>query len=410
MFGLAAGLVVVAAQSSSPLIQFTPTEGLMSDPVATSISGLTPGSRVVVDARMELAGRWHSHATFIADRRGEVRLGRDRPVEGTYGGADPMGLFWGMEPEPTTGGVSSGAPDVRQPVITTVDVARDGVTLAAAPYKRWFARPGVRISDVRDAGLVGQLFEPAGDGRHPGILVLGGSQGGIDPYVAAAFANHGYVALALAYFRDESLPRELVNIPMEYFQSATRWLQRHPSVDPKRLAVYGKSRGSEAALLLATIEPAYRVVIAAAPSSVSGAGVGPQHATEPAWTFRGEAIPFAPNDLTVATLRAGVDVAGGSIPVERSRGAVLLVSGGADTISRPGASTLMGDLVIDRLRRSKHRYPSMHLSYPDAGHSLGMLILPGPMASSGGGSPEGNVRAGMDSTPKIFAFLRRNLD
>jgi hypothetical protein len=43
--------------------------------------------------------------------------------------------------------------------------------------------------------------------------------------------------------------------------------------------------------------------------------------------------------------------------MERSRTAILLISGGADTISRPGASTLMGDLLIERLKRASYRRP-----------------------------------------------------
>jgi dienelactone hydrolase len=290
-----------------------------------------------------------------------------------------------------------------------VRVERDGRSIADGTYKRWFAAPAVRIRDVREDGLVGQLFEPAGRGPHPAILVLGGSDGGINALAAAAFASRGYAAFALAYFRIESLPRELVNIPMEYFVKGTEWLQRQRSVDPGRLGVYGKSRGSEAALLLSTLVPQYRVVIGAAPSSVSGAGVGPQHATRPAWTYGGSPVPFAPNDLTVAALRAGVDVAGGSIPIERSQAAVILISGDADAISRPGASTLMGDLLLDRLRRSNHPHPYVHLSYHDAGHTFGMLYLPGPIVASGGGTAEANATAVADSTARLFAFLEQNL-
>ncbi len=404
-------LAFAPSVSTQPTIRFTPAEGLMTDVVTIRISGLRPDAQVVVSATMQLAGSWRSHATFIADRRGEVRLDRHRPIEGTYTGIDPMGLWWAMEPEPPAPGAAPpGPPDIREPVVTTFRVELDGTTIATGTYRRWLAKPNVRITDVRDGGLVGQLFEPAGRGPYPAVLVLGGSEGGMDQYAAAGFASRGYVALALAYFRAESLSKELVNIPLEYFLNATDWLQRQRSVDPQRLAIFGKSRGSEAALLLASIATHYRVVIANAPSSVSGAGVGKHNADKPAWTYRGEPIPFAPNDTTVAALRAGIDTAHGSIPIERSHAAVFLVSGGEDRVSRPGASTLMGDLLIDRLKQSKHPYPYEHLSYANAGHSFGMFFLPGPIVAGGGGSPEGNARAGADSTPKLFSFLRQNLD
>jgi dienelactone hydrolase len=337
-------LAFAASASSEPDIRFIPAEGLLTDPVTIRVSGLRPGTRITILTSMQLIGKWRSHATFVSDGRGEVRLDRDAPVEGTYSGVDPMGLLWAMEAEPAAAGAAPPKPpDVREPVVTTFRVEQEGATVASGTYRRWWAKRDVRITDVRENGLVGQLFEPAARGPRPAILVLGGSEGGTNAHAAAGFASRGYVALALAYFqrssRNGSLQNELVNVPLEYFLKATEWLQRQKSVDPRRLAVYGKSRGSEAALLLASIAPQYRVVLAGAPSTVSGAGVGRQYSDKPAWTYRGRPVPFAPNDLTLAQLRAGVAVAGGSIPIERSHAAVFLVSGGADTVSRTGMST-----------------------------------------------------------------------
>ena len=275
--------VSAAVGQTSVKLQFTPREGLMTDPVSIRVSGLERGARITIHADMHLVGSWESHATFIADRRGEVRLDRQPPVDGTYQGVDPMGLFWAMTEAAPAAGVTSSSepPGVREPVVTNLRVERDGRTIATGTYRRWFTPADVRIIHLREDGLVGQLFEPVGRGPHPAILVLGGSEGGMDSYAAAAFASRGYAA--------------------------------------------------------------------------------------------------------------------------------FLDSGGADTISRPGASTLMGDLLIDRLRRSKHPYPYVHLSYPDAGHTFGMAYLPGPIAATGGGTAEANVKAGADSTTRLFAFLERNL-
>jgi hypothetical protein len=69
----------------------------------------------------------------------------------------------------------------------------------------------------------------------------------------------------------------------------------------------------------------------------------------------------------------------------------------------------MGDLLLDRLRRSNHPHPYVHLSYHDAGHTFGMLYLPGPIVASGGGTAEANATAVADSTARLFAFLEQNL-
>src|SRR6202011_4756293 len=59
---------------------------------------------------------------------------------------------------------------------------------------------------VASGTLVGAYFAPADGKRHPAIVVLGGSEGGLHPADARMFAQHGYAALALAYFGVDPLP------------------------------------------------------------------------------------------------------------------------------------------------------------------------------------------------------------
>jgi hypothetical protein len=73
---------------------------------------------------------------------------------------------------------------------------------------------------------VGTLFQPAGDGPFPTVLVVGGSAGRevFSGQCAALLAGHGYASLALSYFAAEGLPKNLVGIPLEYFARAIGWL------------------------------------------------------------------------------------------------------------------------------------------------------------------------------------------
>ncbi len=75
--------------------------------------------------------------------------------------------------------------------------------------------------------------------------------------------------LALAYFGLENLPPELYEIPLEYLETAIRWMSNQPTVNADRLAVVGGSRGGELALLLGATFPKLRAVVACVPSGVT---------------------------------------------------------------------------------------------------------------------------------------------
>jgi dienelactone hydrolase len=129
---------------------------------------------------------------------------------------------------------------------------------------------------------------------------LGGAGGGLSEGGAESFAREGFAALALAYFGLDGLPRELVEIPLEYFEGAIAWLKRRPMVDAGQVAVVGNSKGGELALLLgATFPRDVGAVVGYAPSAVVWQAMafdrevyygGPRSP----WAIRGEAVPFVP--------------------------------------------------------------------------------------------------------------------
>src|SRR4029450_14052521 len=88
--------------------------------------------------------------------------------------------------------------------------------------------------------------------------------------MGAILARNGFAALALAYFGMEGLPKELDQIPLEYFQSALAYIRSHRSLDSDQIGIAGNSKGAELALLLASEDPAIRCVLAFSPSSGGG--------------------------------------------------------------------------------------------------------------------------------------------
>src|SRR5579875_3826473 len=155
----------------------TPVSALMDQPVAIRVSGLEPGEPVTLHASMSDYRKhtFAAQATFVADAHGIVDVTRQAPRYGSYSGVHAMWL----------------------------DVLADQRLLAHTTLTRTMKAPGVTRTVVHEDGLVGVLYKPASPDRHPAVLVLGGSEGGLYPQVneAALLASHGYAALGLAYFQ-----------------------------------------------------------------------------------------------------------------------------------------------------------------------------------------------------------------
>lgn len=122
--------------------------------------------------------------------------------------------------------------------------------------------------------LVGTLFQPDDGGPYPGILLLGGSEGGLHEDDAALLAAHGYAVLALAYFGMAGVPPLLIGIPLEYGEAAIAWLREQEGVRGDWLGAMGGSRGGELALLLGVTFPAITPVVSQCGSGVLTEGIG----------------------------------------------------------------------------------------------------------------------------------------
>ncbi|HNQ29921.1 MAG TPA: acyl-CoA thioester hydrolase/BAAT C-terminal domain-containing protein [Methanolinea sp.] len=436
VFLVAAGCI---ATPQAPSLSVTPAVVLSGDPVTITITGIAPGERVRVEAVQEVRNATlHSYAVFVADGQGRVLPDVHAPVDGTYGGVDPQGLFWSLAPGPGE------HPDVfsrtTAPSFITISARTEsGVNLSRVLERRLMG-DGVTRVPVNEAGVRGTLFLPNGSDPHPALIYLGGSEGGVNEGIAAIFASKGYVTLALAYFGVPGLPQELVGIPVENVGDAVRFLNHHPRVKEDHIAIYGASKGAELALLSATRYPEIRAVIANSPASVVFQGISMDWSAGPrsSWSENGSDLPYVPfiwygdddpilvsmgeaaqNGTPWGTLamyeRALGDeaaVSNATIPVERINGPVLLLSAGKDTVWP--SSRMSGDIMA-RLAEYRHPFPDMRLDYPGSGHmirtpwqstELNRIFLPGGMIEDLGGIPPENAKAAADSWPKVQEFLR----
>ena len=164
---------------------------------------------------------------------------------------------------------------------------------------RRFGPGGICPFAIREDGVTGVFYQPASPGPHPGVLVIGGSDGGFGaPQVAMMLANHGFAALSLAYFGEKGLKPTLEGVPMETFSRAVAWMRRHPGVDPRFVAIYAESRGTEPALYTAAATGGVDALVLRSPSFALWGGVSSAHLPgKPGWTLAGKPLPAIPNTL-----------------------------------------------------------------------------------------------------------------
>lgn len=255
----------------------------------------------------------------------------------------------------------------------------------------------------------------------PVVITLTGSNGGISKPRAQALADHGFAALALAYFNYEDLPEKLCEIPLEYFEEAFAYIKDHPDLDENRVAVHGISRGGELALILGSWFPdKFKAIIATAPSNVI---IGTREGL-PAWTYHGKEL--APPAYVDPDCSGGEDRAHpvrtrekflkapyceeSAIPVERITAPLLLITGGDDGV-------WPAELFVEEIKKRMETYHLLH--YPTAGHGINIPTSDAaeplyfhPTAHKWfdcGGSQIDNQFASQDSWEYIINFLREEL-
>jgi dienelactone hydrolase len=298
----------------------------------------------------------------------------------------------------------------------------------------------VETTEIRDRGIVGVLATPTGSDPLPGVLLLGGSEGGLHARDAEVLAAEGFTVLALGYFGMPGLPRGLVEIPLEYVTRALDWLGAR-SRDPERLGVAGGSRGGELALLVAAHDTRVRAAVSVVGSGVLTPGIDFGRGTlldilrdaPPSWTIGGAALPFLdhvfPEELRtrVATRRPVrlalafappptdlVELDRVSIRVEDINGAVLLISASDDG---GWPSTSYSEVAADRLASARHPFPyehrvldSGHLIAGPPGAPMNSTTAPGPgVTFEMGGTPDANTAARAEAWRLTVDWFREHL-
>lgn len=292
------------------------------------------------------------------------------------------------------------------------------------PAKIYSPKPsGQRVTDAK---MFANYFPAQVPGRRPGILLIGGSEGGLARDLvrqAVLLQRAGYTVLHVAYHNAPGRNPQLADVPLEEFSTGLDWLKRQPNVDLNAIGIVGYSKGAEAALLVATRYPGIKAVVAGMPSSVVWDGLDPLSiffGLHSSWSQGGKKVPslrygwFDSERGLYGVFEDGLKKVGQrpetAIPIEKYKGKLLLVCGERD---RLWPSCLMADQIQDRIKRM--RGPATRLlRYPEAGHG----VMGAPVSAADrdmkrfaelGGTAEANAAARADSWPKILIFLNSSL-
>jgi uncharacterized protein len=285
------------------------------------------------------------------------------------------------------------------------------------------------ITTLDDQDLDAAFVCAATPERVPGVLALGGSDGGQPTYFERLLAAEPCACLALAYHGTPKTQPNLIEVPLERIERALRRLRDHPRVAARdgRVAIVGASKGAELALVLAATFPdLVGPVVAYTPSSVVWAGIdfvaGPGAPPRSSWSFGGKPLPFirippgaapVPSERGLSLLpmhdRGLAAVAADDaavIPIERATGPVLLVSGGDD---RMWPASRMARMLVERARRFGRGHVVQHLDFPEAGHALfavdATAELKQPIPFDLGGSEAAQASAHAAAWPQVRRFL-----
>lgn len=318
-----------------------------------------------------------------------------------------------------------------------MELWKGDVKEAEAVHERQFAGEDVISRDVIEDGLLARYFsrrDQEKDGvKGPGVIVVSGSDGRIEKAqaIAQCLARRGIHALAVCYFGMEQVPDDLTQIPLEYIENAISWMKREGHVDPKRIGIYGRSKGGELALLAASLFPELKCVAANTPSCYVQEGfiAGKRTSGHSSWCYQGKEIPYVKGSLTgllcllLGMLRKDpfafrrfyeVNTWKGSRPkfpdarirLENSRAAFLLLSSDTDGIWPSDRYTKE---AWEQLKQQGKGKSVRSLCYSGSGHMLTLPYQPIPNCREYGGTIQKAIPATIKAWKETVDFFMKFL-
>lgn len=222
--------------------------------------------------------------------------------------------------------------------------------------------------------------------KAPTIFMFGGSEGGnqFGETNKKIFLDKGYHVVTIGYFGMKGTPKHLNRIKIDSIHNVIDKYKKYSSVDAERIAILGVSKGGELSLLLGSLYEDITTIVAAVPSYVVFQASNVTLLRDSSWVYHGQDVPFVPYprlsmatikgvlsgasneylDMHLEALKNTESVAAARIKIEKSKAAILLISGKYDQV---WPSTLMCKEIMKKLNGSSYSHTYEHLEM-DAGH------------------------------------------
>ena len=244
----------------------------------------------------------------------------------------------------------------------------------------------MKTTSVQDEGFEAALYP--GNGRKDKILiVMSGSDGGmaLTKQESEFYHRNGIPALALALFKTKQTPKDLSRVPVEYVEKAVAWLIQQGY---EKVGIDGTSKGSEMALLAASMFSDLSCVIARVPShfvseGLSGSGKNKAPSGTSCWSYQGKELSYAPyrsrtfnilkmfmqeKEMHIITFNRDKNVTPETlIPIEKINAPVLLLSSKHDEVWPSFESAAY---MEKKLTETAFPYPHKHVAYQHMSHAL----------------------------------------
>ena len=238
---------------------------------------------------------------------------------------------------------------------------------------------------MKNAGFEGILF-PGNGSKDKVIIVMSGSNGGMSmaKHEAEFYHKNGIPAMSLALFKTKQTSPDLVSVPVEYVENAIKYLKEQGY---QKIGIDGASKGSEMALVAASLLPDISFVIARVPSyyvseGLAGKGKRKGPSGTSCWSYRGKDLPYAAyktriinmaeilkkeKEIRIRDINSDKDVTPDTIiPVENIKGPVLFLSSKKDEVWPSYESACLMDEKLDEV---SFPYEHKHIVFENMSHA-----------------------------------------